>query len=163
MKNASRTLNPSNRPPASAFSLLEIMIAVMVIGLFISIAIPAFARVRENSVNAAAASTLLVFDDVFQNYARTNGSWPVDAPVGTLPPALQGRINRVQWETPAPGGGEWDWEHDEGSGRAGIALHGSLLALDELVAIDALIDDGNLAKGRFQRMPDGRAMWLFAK
>ncbi|MCF3652518.1 type II secretion system protein [Synoicihabitans lomoniglobus] len=153
----------SHRSSVAAFSLLEVMIAVMFIGLFISIGIPAFARVRENSVNAAAASTLLVFGDAFESYARTNGDWPDDVPVGVVPPEMQGRINRVQWETPAPGGGVWDWECDRASGRVGIAIVGSLLALDEMVAIDALIDDGNLAKGHFRRLPSGKPMWLLAE
>ena len=74
--------NPPLRPPRprrAGFTLVEIMIVVVIIGLLAAMAIPAFRRVRESAQNARFVSDLRTFSQAFETYSLRNGAWPPNA------------------------------------------------------------------------------------
>ena len=65
------------RPPRrrrAAFTLVEIMIVVVIIGLLATIAIPAFKRVQLLAQTNRAANDFRVFSQAFETYATQNGT-----------------------------------------------------------------------------------------
>jgi general secretion pathway protein G len=87
------------------FTLVEIMIVVAIIGIIISIAIPAFLRARENSRGRACQENLIKIDGAVEQWAldfrQSNGA-PVDM-AGIVGPTLY--IKRTPL---CPSGGDYE-------------------------------------------------------
>ena len=60
------------KPPLSAFTLVELMIVVAIIGLLAAIAIPNFVAARANSQKNACIYNLHQIDDATQEWALEN-------------------------------------------------------------------------------------------
>lgn len=73
-----------------AFTLLEVMIVVLIIGILISIAIPQMMTARANSAKKTCQSNLRIFDTVKAQYAMEENK-PNETPVvlGDLLPYLR--------------------------------------------------------------------------
>ncbi len=69
-----------NKKRTKGFTLVEVMIVVLVIGLLISIAIPQMMTARRNAAKRTCQSNLRIFDAVKAQYAiemRANSGDPV--------------------------------------------------------------------------------------
>ena len=63
-----KTLNKARR----AFTLIEIMIVVLIIGILLAIAVPNFVRARESSRAKACVANLKQIDSAKEQYAMDN-------------------------------------------------------------------------------------------
>lgn len=137
--------------PRRGFTLVEIMIVVVIIGLLATIALPAFQRARERTQNTRLANDLKQFSGAFENYNLENGVWPDDETEGVLPAVMAGYIVPEKFEARTVYGGNYDWE---GPGAfsfvAGVSIRNSFLEDDQATSIDEIIDDGNITTGRFR-------------
>lgn len=144
---------------ASGFTLVEIMIVVVIIGLLAAIAIPAFKRIQEKSENSKIVNDLRTYSQAFEAYALEVGAWPANTNAPQLiPVGMEDRLKAGDWTKPMPGGGLLDWE---GPGttfavKAAIGILGGNFTEARWAQIDAMIDDGNLNTGHFRKMSDGR-------
>lgn len=138
--------------PQRGFTLVEIMIVVVVIGLLAAMAIPAFQRVREKSEHTAVANDLRVFAAAFDQYMLEFGTRP-DVVMGTFPPEMVGRIKEASWLKPLPGGGVYGFSHNT-AGLTTVSLHNTTWSAARLAAFDAMIDDGVITTGKFRRHGD---------
>lgn len=68
------------RTNRSAFTLVEIMIVVAIIGLLAAIAIPNFVRARENAQRAACQGNLRTIDGAKGTWALENRKGSTDVP-----------------------------------------------------------------------------------
>lgn len=153
--------NPASlKTPQSShgFSLVEIMIVVVIIGLLAAIAIPAFMSSRTRSQATALANNFRVFSDAFEVYATENGTWPPDAGPGGMPTGMAESLRK--WNEPTPVGGQWDWDRGVLGISAGVTLINSNAPDSVLERIDDILDDGNLSTGRFQRLGNGVTLIL---
>src|SRR4051794_26662312 len=79
------------------FTLVEIMIVVVIIGLLAMIALPAATRVRHAAQNGRYVSDLRTFAQAFDSYAAANGGWPPNAGSGVVPVGMSGLLRDGTW------------------------------------------------------------------
>ena len=149
---------PDPRSRSSGFTLIEIMIVVVIIGVLASFAIPIFMKVRQQSFASAIVNNFRVYRAEFEMFAMAEGDWPPDADPSVVPAGMDGRLNRL-WED-TTGGESWDWERNSAAVEAGISLQGDRAVPAVMERIDEILDDGDLSTGEFFK--DGnRYIWRF--
>lgn len=137
------------------FTLVEIMVAVVIIGLLAAMAVPAFQRVRERSQATRMVNDLRQYADAYQRYALENGAWPPVGGVASAPAGMEAYLPAT-YENPTPFGGGYTW-----SGNSARLRLADSAATDALMQrVDALLDDGNLATGDFRKSGGGYELQL---
>lgn len=148
LESLPRICRNRSRPARSqGFTLVEIMVVVVIIGLLAAIAIPAFQRVRERSIASRFINDFRQFDSALQRYSTEFGSWPPPAAVGVIPTGMTGYFPE-SFTSSSPMGGNYQW-----SGPSGYVVLRNSNATDAVMQrVDAGLDDGDLAAGLFQKI-----------
>ncbi|MGZ0656303.1 type II secretion system protein [Coraliomargarita sp. W4R53] len=153
---ASPHRSPPLFPSDAGFTLVEIMIVVVIVGLLAAMSIPAFQRARNHSYAARLANDFRSFAGAFEIHALEVGVWPDDGNYNDLPESAQPYFEGTTWYLPPPNGGNWDWEVN----RLGFVASVGLTEGDGNLApavyerLDDILDDGNLSTGLFQQSGD---------
>lgn len=145
------------RNSESGFTLIEMMIAVAIIGVVAAVAIPAY---KEHMLKAELVETATKLDSYVKRlevYRLEYGVYPNDShraePVGLTMPD--------DWMEATRLGGRFNWEGPDQYPYAGISIEGaSLRPLDEFMILDKILDDGNLATGKFRKTGNGRHTYV---
>lgn len=148
------------------FTLVEIMVVVVVIGLLAALAIPAFRRAQRASQNTRVVNDFRVFAQAFEIYNTQNGGWPDSAGPGvmpTLPVSIADTLRAASWTGKTTIGGQWQWDNAQGSGGdVGISITGYTCTDAQLTELDTKMDDGNLATGKFKKASSTRVIYVLA-
>jgi prepilin-type N-terminal cleavage/methylation domain-containing protein len=137
----------------SAFTLVEIMIVVIIIGLLAALAIPAFGRIRQSAQNSRFVSDLRTFVQAYETFALQNGGWPPNAGTAIVPAGMSGDFKNADWRTARNSvGGRWNWDRNLNGFSAAISTTGVTASDAQMTLIDAKIDDGDLSTGLFQKV-----------
>jgi type II secretory pathway pseudopilin PulG len=142
-----RTKGIKMRKPEEGWSLIEIMIAVVCIGILAALAITAINKARTNAQTRTVVNDIRVFSSAFQQYAAETGDWPDDAVPTVRPPGMEGHLRVSVWGRETAIGGNYEWDLDVGGIKASIAVTGPVAPARHLEIIDEIVDDGNLATG----------------
>lgn len=135
----------------SAFSLLEILIAVAILADLLLIAMPAYDRARKQAQNARFCADVRVAAAAFEMYSAENNRYPEEAAPQVLPPGMEQYLRGVNWSMRNSLGGVWDWDHEQGYAKAAVATETPVDMDDlQLADIDTRIDNGVLATGSFR-------------
>lgn len=141
----------------AGFTLVEILIVVVILGILAAIVIPAFANATEDTRKTAFAQELRIFRDGLLRYEIDFGTMPADGGSGTVPAGLEPYVNVPQWEGGTPLGGVWDNETDDVVG-AGMGVHfngtGQTRDAVYMAEVDRIVDDGDITTGKFRRFGD---------
>jgi type IV pilus assembly protein PilA len=150
------------RPTTRGFTLVEIMIVVVIIGMLAAMAIPGYMRVQRHSQNSRVVNDLRVFSQAFETYATQNAAWPANVGPGMVPPGIDtGDFKVSVWQAPTTIGGEWNWDMNIVPGvTAGISISNFTCDDAQLAEIDAMLDDGNLGTGNFQKVAPNRVTYI---
>lgn len=143
----------------AAFTLVEIMIVVVIIGLLAALAIPAFTRVRNQARINVFVNDLRIAKDAFETYALETGGWPPDGTAG-IPAEMSGYLDLNRWNGKTSLGGNWDWDNAQFGFVAGLSVYEPDADLAMMTLVDAEIDDGDLSTGIFRSRTNGYIMIL---
>lgn len=143
---------PLLRSGRTAFTLVEIMIVVVIIGLLAAMGIPALQKARSNAFASRIANNFRVFSGAFETHALENGTWAPDGIGNELPATVQPYLEGTSWYDPPIPGGWYDWEYDRAGIKAAISLAYEKDFPEVFVRVDSLLDDGNIVTGNFVKM-----------
>jgi prepilin-type N-terminal cleavage/methylation domain-containing protein len=139
----------------SGFTLTELMIVVMTVGLLASIAGPMFMRYYKKGQNGALVANLRAASDAFVMYSLENRKYPLTAGAGVVPGGMESYLQRFSWTAETPVGGSWNWDTDINGYKAGVAIITPRADILQMTDVDSAVDDGNLGTGRFRIRPNG--------
>ncbi|MBL9187835.1 MAG: type II secretion system protein [Opitutaceae bacterium] len=145
----------SSAPPrrrVAGFTLVEIMIVTVIIGLLALLGMPALQKSRRSSQNNRFISDLRVFAQAFESYSLVNGGWPPNSGSGTVPAGMEAEIRHANWAKANTVGGLWNWDNNNFGVIAGISTTGVTVTDAQMAAIDRRVDDGDLTTGLFQKI-----------
>ena len=144
----------------AGFTLIELMIVIVIIGVLATIAIPAYSRTVRNAKCGRTAAELRSLSTAFVAYQAAHGELPPDSHL-TLPAGMEEFIDPAVWADGTPLGGTYNWEGPDNYGYAGLSIFGSNEEQESFEILDALIDDGDLGSGRFLLLGDRPTYVLF--
>ena len=142
----------SSRDSIRGFSLAEILIVVVIIGILATVAIPYLNRVRESAQNSRLMNDWRMFSGVFEQYALENGTFPSESGRGEVPGGMEGILGETHWVETTAVGGNWDWDFEVFGVEAGISLVDSIVTPSQMLDVDDRVDDGDLSTGLFRRV-----------
>lgn len=145
------------RSRVSGFTLIEIMMVVLMLGVIAAIVIPHFAggSPQKETRDAAFATSLRKMAQQFALYEQRAGAYPADRAPAEFPPEMAGLIAPGDWQRDTPLGGRWDWDRNVFGIAAGLSVFQPPQTDARMAEVDRMIDDGDLATGAFRRRVDG--------
>ena len=137
----------------AGFTLVEIVIVTLIIGIMAAIAIPAFLQARKTTLRNRFINDLRILCDGMTQLAISTGQYPPDRYPGEMPAGFENYAKNIDWTAKTTIGGMWDWDYlqYQYGGLAGMSVDEPTWSDAEMAEIDALIDDGNLATGNFRK------------
>lgn len=148
-----------NQLKDDGFTLVEILIVVVILGVLAAIVIPAFGSVVDETRRASFVADIKQYSDAAHLYSVQQGQFLPDGASGTVPEGFEAYIDADSWLAGTPIGGVWDAELDSFGVTSAIGVHfnGSESRDDVFMAlIDASYDDGDLEGRLFQRIASDR-------
>jgi prepilin-type N-terminal cleavage/methylation domain-containing protein len=135
----------------SGFSLIELAICIMVMGIIVVASVRILDRVEDAKVKSAAQTARRI-NEIASIVYETTGAWPSNTNQGRLPPEMEPYLSNNILGNTTPLGGIWHWNGPSGSisESAGIAIRfesDSDLNKGLLSQLDRLIDNGDLSSG----------------
>ncbi|MGB0416761.1 MAG: type II secretion system protein [Coraliomargarita sp.] len=143
----------------AGFSLIEIAIVVLVIGILAAIAVPLFQQATRRSLLSTLENDLRVMSQQFLSYELEFGEYPPsELDSGVFPTGMDNRLTRA-WLDPCVAGGFYRWNYtteDNPLDRAAyIDVVGTpdrpiLLGTNELKKLDHELDNGDETTGKLR-------------
>lgn len=137
------------------FTLVEIMIGVSIIGLLSAIALPNLLQAGTKTRNRRFARDIKTAGHAFVQYAFDHGDYPADKTPAQMPSGMDSYLSNFAWSENTVIGGQWDWDKGVFGVYAGVSVKGPSWSNEEMLKIDAIIDDGNLESGDFRSRTGG--------
>lgn len=152
-----RPASPDRR--LRAFTLVELLIVVVILAILAGIVIPTLNNTASETAQTSFAHELRIYVDAAVLYEIKEGEPLGDGSSGDALTEFEPYINVRDWELPTPIGGSWDSEDSFSGVEASVGVHfnGETPKPDDfMTAIDAIVDDGNLGTGAFQKFASDR-------
>jgi prepilin-type N-terminal cleavage/methylation domain-containing protein len=144
-----------NLKPKPGFTLVEIMIVVVIIGILAALALAATQRAKERALASRMANDFRQYAAAYQQYNLSTGGWPAATTAeGQIPANMTGFLPTA-YTSPSAMGGGYTW-----SGTTARLRLINTQATDVVMQrVDAILDDGNLNTGDFSKMTSGGYHW----
>ncbi len=148
------------------FTLVEILIVVVILGILAAIVIPKYAAYQAESYKNSFVTSVKNFASAAAYHYQKEGEYFEDSSSGQMPADWDTYIMESKWTHGTPIGGVWDFELDSFGVRSAFGVHfdGTGETRDDayMQEIDAIFDDGNLTAGAFRKLADDRYYYIVA-
>lgn len=136
-------------------TLVEILLVVALVAMLTAILVPVVNVAIRSRENSQCASHLRTAVAAFTMYRSETGSYPADKNPGQIPPEMTDYFAQLQitnwWSRATELGGQWDWDNGYNF-KYSVSISSPTKSTDQLTDFDRLIDDGNLAAGKFRKV-----------
>lgn len=136
------------------FTLVEMMIVVLVLGLILAIAVPSFSKARKRAQNTRFVNDLRIATGAFEVAIMEIG-FPPDRNPAQMPVGMAPYLDNFPWTEETPIGGKWDWDYGVFDYTAGVSVYQPAVSAARMQTIDDMFDDGDLGKGKFRSRSAG--------
>ena len=143
----------------AAYTILEIVVVLTVIGILAAIAVPYIRRAKDSAIISTLENDLRVFSQEFKDFELNFRTYPPSQNTpGLYPIGMENRMSHT-WTEPSVIGGTYRWVYSGGDETtdpyAYIQVTGTTsdtlrIDPDRLSEIDDDIDDGNPGTGKLQ-------------
>ncbi len=154
---------PQQRSARSAFTLVEILIVVVILGILAAIVVPQFVGATDEARQSTFISSLKTYADACEYFSAKEGRFPPDGSSGVMPAGFDDYVDQDEYESPTPLGGVWDTEFNDSGVTSAVGVHfnGDPVP-DYMLQIDETFDDGDLSSGSFQQLAADRFYYIVA-
>jgi len=148
------------------FTLVEILIVVVILGILAAIVISSFANVGQDTKVVTFVTNIRTFADAAVVYQNITGEHLEDSGTGDLPAGWEPYVNEAKWLQGPSIGGEWDFELNSFGITSGFGVD---FGADDhpgdpfMTQIDESFDDGDLATGKFRKIANDRYYYVLAE
>lgn len=142
------------------YSVIELLIAVVIIADLALIAVPFFYRARQTAQNSQFINDLRICVAAVEMYAAENTRYPAEAVAGEIPAGLGIYLNKLRWNEANSLNANWDWDHNANGLKAAVSV---VLPVDDdvrLQEIDERMDNGALVTGAFRKTGPNRYSYI---
>lgn len=158
------TATQNNRRLPRGFSLLELVICILILGILVAVAAPRFYSVADEAKVNQVVSEARKLNQLVLVSKQVQGDWPATHKPGVVPTELSGQFPTRKFP-PAPVDGNWWWVGpDQNPKYYGMVLFFESKLEDTSVfeLIEKKFDDGAKDGGWILRVEDhGGVMWYF--
>jgi prepilin-type N-terminal cleavage/methylation domain-containing protein len=137
------------------FTLIEILVVVIILGILAAVVLPRFAGASEDARVNTFINNLKTYGVQLELYRDRFGDWPPDRAPGEFPQELAQQLRSEPWAYPSPIGGVWDWDFEVFDVTAGLSIYQPAEDDGTMLKVDKMIDDGDLDTGKFHRRDSG--------
>lgn len=161
-------MNPpySNLPPfcdrkTNGFTLLEIMVVVVIIGLLSTLAVVTISHNNQRARVTAFFASLTTFQHQLEQCIMDTGSYNVGSSPGNLSTVFEPYVRSGQWTQETPIGGNWDVDSNTKNGLwVTIGVEGYHVNTKTIQMIDDLFDDGSIHSGLLRSLGHQKYGWI---
>jgi len=145
-----------SRSAHNAFTLVEILIVVVILGILAAIVVPRFSDASEQSAQTAFVTSLNEHIKVANILHQMTGEFPVEHTFGMMPSEYDQYLNSNEWANETPIGGNWD-VMSGGAVTFGVGVYFPTDPPTDafMSSVDEIYDDGDLATGTFRKLGTG--------
>ena len=135
------------------FTMLEVIVVVVVIGILAAMVIPRFANAQSTTATATAAEDLRRIAGAIELYQGVNGSFPPNASRAEDAAILDTYFkNESPFEIQSSIGGVYDYENTSTVAVVILQDGANQYTHEDALALDVYMDDGDLTTGRLQEV-----------
>ena len=150
-------------PTSRGFTLLELLVVVIILGILAAIVFPLFVDHTEQVEKASFIYSIKALAGTIELYHAANLEYPADVSRATRPRGMERYFSTSDWTEETPISGVWDWDANVFSIKAGISVVESEKDAEYIRDIDALLDNGNLGTGKFRAASSDRYTYVLSE
>lgn len=155
----------STQRTCDGFALVEILIVVVILGILAAAVVPKFSEASTQSRQAVFVTDIKSFVTAAWFYMNKEGGYLEDCISGQCPSGWDAYVDENKWTNSTSIGGLWDIEQNDSDITSGLGVHyygdyDDNPGDDYMAEIDAMLDDGNLSTGGFQKLGDDRYFYI---